>query len=325
MIAGEVPFQGKDIHRQIVAIQEQDAAPLSQQVEGLPERLEEIVIKCLAKEKDERYQTAKDLLIDLRNLRRKLDVDAEIERTVAPAFRSTSAGRFASTQSAQMNTGATVQVSTSSSAEYIVTGIKQHKLVAAIALLLLVSAGVSLILFWPRNTAGAIDSIAVLPFENRSNDPNTDYLSDGLAESLIYRLSQLPNLKVSPTSSVMRYKGKGTDVKAIANELGVNAVLTGRMAQLGDNLTISVELVDIRNNKLLWGEQYERKMSDLLATQREIAATIAEKLQPKLSGIPQGTFSMEQAHGRRPESGRNVLQASDRKRSVVCSRLFGPG
>lgn len=135
---------------------------------------------------------------------------------------------------------------------------------------------------------GPINSIAVLPFQNRSGDPNSEYLSDGLAESLIYRLSQLPELKVSPTSSVTRYKGKDTEVKQIASELGVDAVMTGRLAQIGDNLTISVELVDVRNNKLLWGEQYERKMSELLATQREIAATITQKLQLKLSGEETG-------------------------------------
>src|SRR5258706_14667193 len=82
----------------------------------------------------------------------------------------------------------------------------------------------------------------------------------------------------------MRYKGKGGDLKTIANELGVSAVMTGRLVQRGDNLPISVELVDVRNNKLLWGEQYDRKMSDLLATQREIAAVISDKLQLKLSG-----------------------------------------
>ena len=136
------------------------------------------------------------------------------------------------------------------------------------------------------NSAGGrpISSIAVLPFQNRSSDANSEYLSDGLAESLIYRLSQLPDLKVSPTSSVIRYKGKDTDVSQIASELGVDAVMTGRLAQIGDNLTISVELVDVRNNKLLWGEQYDRKITDLLSTQREIAATIAQKLQIKLSG-----------------------------------------
>ncbi len=131
---------------------------------------------------------------------------------------------------------------------------------------------------------GPINSIAVLPFQNKSGDANSDYLSDGLAESLIYRLTQLPNLKVSPTSSVIRYKGKDTDIAKIASELGVEAVMTGRLAQIGDNLTISVELVDVRNNKLLWGEQYDRKMTDLLATQREIATTIVQKLQLKLSG-----------------------------------------
>ena len=285
MITGVVPFQGNDLHRQIIAIQESEPPPLSQQVEGVPDRLEEIITKCLAKETDERYQTAKDLLIDLRNLRRKLDIDAEIERTVAPGLRSTSAGALPSTQVALAATGATIGAAPVSSAEYVVTGIKQHKLAVVVALLVMIAGGIALGLYLRgRNPEVAIESIAVLPFENSSKDADTDYLSDGLAESLIYRLSQLPNLKVSPTSSVMRYKGKAADVKAIATELGVSAVLTGRIAERGDNLTISVELVDVRNNKLLWGEQYERKMSELLATQREIGSAIADKLQLKLSG-----------------------------------------
>ncbi|MGI8813401.1 MAG: hypothetical protein ACR2IH_12880, partial [Pyrinomonadaceae bacterium] len=127
-----------------------------------------------------------------------------------------------------------------------------------------------------------INSVAVLPFENSSGSTDTDYLSDGLADSLIYRLSQLPNLKVSPTSSVMRYKGKETDVAQIAKELEVDAVMSGRLVQRGDDLSISVQLIDSRTKKLIWAEQYDRKMSDLLATQREIATAITEKLQLKL-------------------------------------------
>src|SRR5437016_1101452 len=153
MIAGVVPFPGKDIHRQIIAIQETEPAPLSQQVEGVPERLEEIVSKCLAKEKDERYQTAKDLLIDLRNLRRKLDVDAEIERTVAPEFRTTSSGTSRlRTQSSPPNAEATnaAQVRTASSAEYVVSGIKQHKLAVTAVALALVVGGVALVAFMLR-------------------------------------------------------------------------------------------------------------------------------------------------------------------------------
>jgi adenylate cyclase len=133
-------------------------------------------------------------------------------------------------------------------------------------------------------TTGSIKSIAVLPFENKSNDADADYLSDGLAESLIFRLSQLPDLKVSPTSSVVPYKGKEKDIAKIAGELGVDSVMTGRLLKRGDNLTITVELVDVKNNKSLWGEQYERKMSDLLTTQREIATAITEKLKLKLVG-----------------------------------------
>lgn len=129
-----------------------------------------------------------------------------------------------------------------------------------------------------------INSIAVLPFQNKSTDADTEYLADGLAESLIFRLSQLPNLKVSPTSSVIRYKGRDTDLAQIARELDVEAVMSGRVSQRGDNLTISVELVDARTKKIIWAEQYDRKISDLLATQREIATAIAQKLELKLSG-----------------------------------------
>ncbi|HEU5238820.1 MAG TPA: protein kinase, partial [Pyrinomonadaceae bacterium] len=288
MIAGCVPFQGKDIHRQIIAIQESDPAPLSQQVEGVPERLEEIVLKCLAKEKDERYQTTKDLLIDLRNLRRKLDVDAEIERTVAPALRSTSAGRFASTQSAQVNSGPTAsaaQVSTTSSAEYIVTGIKQHKLAVALVIVALAAGG--LLLFWyvhTRNTEVAIESIAVLPFENQNHDPDSEYVSDGVTEGIINSLTQLPNLKVIARSSVFRYKGKAVDPLSVGKELGVRAVLTGRIMQRGDTITVSTELVDVRDNKQLWGEQYNEKVSDLISLPRDIASKITSNLSLTISG-----------------------------------------
>ncbi len=134
------------------------------------------------------------------------------------------------------------------------------------------------------STSGSITSIAVLPFENRSGTADTDYLSDGLAESLIYRLAQLPGLKVSPTNAVMKYRGPQADIAAVARDLDVEAVMSGRLTQRGDDLTVSVELTDARTNKLIWAEQYARKMSDLLATQREIANAVTQKLQLKLSG-----------------------------------------
>ncbi|PYS99694.1 MAG: hypothetical protein DMF63_10235 [Acidobacteria bacterium] len=138
--------------------------------------------------------------------------------------------------------------------------------------------------YYASTNAGEIRSIAVLPFQNRNSDADTEYLSDGLAESLIYRLSQIPDLKVSPRSSVFRYKGQDADAEKVGSELGVDAVMSGRLIQRGENLTISVDLVDVRNKRTLWGEQFERKISDLLTTQREIASAITEKLQLKLSG-----------------------------------------
>jgi eukaryotic-like serine/threonine-protein kinase len=164
-------------------------------------------------------------------------------------------------------------------------------LLAPVALALIVLAAFFGYRYSNASDTDTIDSIAVLPFDNRSNDPDTDYLSDGLAESLIFRLTQLPKLKVSPTSSVMRYKGKETDTVKIAGELGVEAVMTGRIVKRGENLNITVELVDVRNNKSIWGEQYERKMSELLATQREIATEITQKLKLKLSGTDEQKFA----------------------------------
>jgi eukaryotic-like serine/threonine-protein kinase len=288
MIAGSVPFPGKDIHRQIIAIQEAEPTPLSQQVEGVPERLEEIVTKCLAKEKDERYQTAKDLLIDLRNLRRKLDVDAEIERTVAPNLRTTSGSASqASIQRTQTDAGATsaAEIHPTSSAEYLVTGIKQHKLALGLVVLVLVAAVVGLGFYLRAGKSDvAIKSIAVMPFVNESGNAEVEYLSDGMTETLISSLSQLPNLNVKARSSVFRYKGKETNSQTIGKELNVQAILNGRVAQRGDQLTLTLELVDAQTENVIWSGQYNRKPSDLVTLQSEIARDVSSKLKSKLSG-----------------------------------------
>jgi TolB-like protein len=127
-------------------------------------------------------------------------------------------------------------------------------------------------------------SIAVLPFDNQNRDPNTDYLSDGIPESIINSLSQLPNLKVMSRNSVFHYKGKDTDAQAVAKELKVQAVLMGRVTQRGGGLSISVELINAQDNSEMWGQQYNRKLADVFAVQEEIAKEISEKLRLKLSG-----------------------------------------
>ena len=129
-----------------------------------------------------------------------------------------------------------------------------------------------------------IDSIAVLPFENASADPDAEYLSDGITESIIGSLFHLPKLRVMARSTVFRYKGQTGDPQRIGNELNVRSVLTGRVVQRGDSLTIGTELVDVANGWRLWGEQYNRKLADIFAVQEEIASEISERLRRKLTG-----------------------------------------
>ncbi|MEP6922380.1 MAG: protein kinase [bacterium] len=284
---GKKPFAGESVVKSLHMVIYEPAPPITELNPSAPPELQRIVRRCLAKDPDERYQSIKEVAIELKQLRREMEgIDTTVtpsrsEPTGASAADATGRESFrpiTSTPSPSLSTRA-------SSAEYFVSGIKQHKLAAGVGLLVLVAGLTALGLYLRRGKGDvAITSIAVMPFENRSGNSDTDYLSDGLADSLIYRLSQLPNLKVSPTSSVMRYKGKETDVAQIAKELEVDAVMLGRLVQRGDDLSISVQLIDSRTKKLIWAEQYDRKISDLLATQREIATAITQKLELKLAG-----------------------------------------
>ncbi|HEY6119073.1 MAG TPA: protein kinase, partial [Pyrinomonadaceae bacterium] len=281
MLTGRKPFEGDTPMDLIGAILHKEPVPLSELVPDVPSEIERIVNKLLRKDSNERYQTIKDVLIDLKDVRKELEFQDKLKVTVASGKQKP--GKRDS------NTTSVARVQTSSSAEYIVGKIAKHKLgIGTLAILLLAAAG-GLYFLVVRRSSGSVDnspiaSIAVLPFQNKSADQETEYLSDGLAESLIYGLSQLSDLKVTPTSVVLRYKGKEIDPIKIGSELGVNAVMTGRLAQRGEDLTISVELVDVRNKKLLWGKQYDRKLVDLLTTQREIATQITQNLKLKLSG-----------------------------------------
>jgi len=293
MVTGQLPFAGETPTDTISLILQKEPAPLTRHASGTPAELERIVAKALTKDREDRYQTARDLAVDLRNFKRKLEVDAEIDRTAPPEFRTATAtsGQAppGTVSGAAAATSVAGSVSASSSAEYIFSGIKKHRLAAAIAGIVVVLGAVGLEFYFraPANEL-PVESIAVLPFQNRSTEADTEYLSDGLAESLIYRLSQLPNLRVSPTSSVFAYKDKEIDPVKVGTQLGVNAVLFGRIVQRSENLTISAELVDVRYNKLLWGEQYDRKMSELLQTQREMAREIVDKLKLRVSGQEKG-------------------------------------
>jgi TolB-like protein/DNA-binding winged helix-turn-helix (wHTH) protein/Tfp pilus assembly protein PilF len=177
--------------------------------------------------------------------------------------------------------------------------------IAAVALIAsLASAG----WFYSRTGRGGetIDSLAVLPFVNANADPNTEYLSDGLTESLINSLSQLPNLKVMSRDSAFRYKGKETDAQTIGHELGVRAIFKGRVTQRGDTLNISAELIDASNNSHLWGQHYDRKLAEMVALREDLAREMASVLRRRLTGAEEERLT--KSYTANPEAYQDYLK-----------------
>ncbi len=251
-----------------------------------PVDLQRIVRRCLAKDPEKRYQTIRDVANELEDLRREMDSYSEAMDTVVLDDTFITGGSVSQTERRKTDASESDrQTRSTSSAEYLVGEIKRHKLAAILVLLIATSAAVGLTFYhYGRNKEVAIESIAVLPFVNQNDQQDMDYRSDGLTEGIINSLTHLPNLKVIARSSVFRYKDKETDPLTAGKELGVRAVLTGRIAQRGDALLISTELVDVSDNKQLWGEQYSTSVSDLLTVQRVIASEITNSLKLKLSG-----------------------------------------
>ncbi len=150
-----------------------------------------------------------------------------------------------------------------------------------------------------RRIGKTIDSLAVLPFTNASQDPESEYLSDGITETIINSLSGLPKLRVVPRTLVFRYKGTNADPETVASELGVRAVVTGRLFQRGETVTVKAELIDVARQNQLWGGNYNRKMEDILEVQEDIAREISRNLQLKLSGAEKKTPD-KATHGQQP-------------------------
>jgi serine/threonine protein kinase/tetratricopeptide (TPR) repeat protein len=209
-----------------------------------PEELERIIRKCLEKAPESRYQSARELLVDLKNLKR----DSDSGTVLTPRA----------------------------------TGRRISWIYAALVIVLIVFAVVGFYIF--TGDARSIESLAVLPFENVGADPDTDYLSDGITETIISNLSQLPDVRVISRNSAFHYKGQAIDARDVGRELDVDAIVLGRIVERGDGLTISTELVDARDNSQIWGARYTRELSDIFAVQDEIAGAISQTLRLRLSG-----------------------------------------
>ena len=250
LATGRLPFVGNTATQTIDQICHATPVELGASRKGVPAELERIVRKCLEKDRERRYASARDLVVDLRNLQRD---------------RATGTGPVAVAPR---------------------RGTRRLLVLGAAGLLAVVAVGAGL-LYRASARGGAVGSVAVLPFENATGDPGNEYLSDGISESLINKLSSLPGLRVISRTSAFAFKGKKLGPAEIGRTLGVDALLLGSLAQRGASLAITAELVSVRDDRQLWGEKYTRSADDVLQVEGEIAATIARTLRRQLSGEEQ--------------------------------------
>src|SRR6266571_6151815 len=179
-------------------------------------------------------------------------------------------------------------------------------LVFATVALAVIGIAIAGYFYFSRKSNASIQSIAVMPFVNASGNADLEYLSDGMTETLIKSLSQLPNLNVKARSTVFRYKGKDTDAKTIGKELGVPAILNGRLTQRGEQLTLNLELIDAQTENVIWTDQYDRKSSDLVSLQNQIARDVTSKLKIQLTSADQ--LKLAKNYTNDPEAYRLYLQ-----------------
>ena len=247
MATGGLPFQGASTGLITEAILNRDPVAPVRVNPNIPLSLQDVIHRALEKDRNLRYQHAADMRAELQRLKR-----------------DTGSGRRASEQAEWVLTPSTSRLSSIGKRTGQTSAVKT----AAPR---------------PPRVSKIIDSLAVLPFENASGDPEHEYLSDGITGSLINILATLPKLRVMAQSAVFRYKGREIDPQAIGRELNVRAVLVGRVMQSGGSLRIGTELVDVATGSLLWGAQYDRKPGDIFAVQDEISNEISGKLRLKLT------------------------------------------
>ncbi len=295
MVAGRTPYEGTTPSDIIASILHREPPLLARFSRDVPDELERIATKSLRKDREERYQTAKDIGIDLKNLRQRMAFEEIRERSISPdagyevSAIKNSRETVVDLERSSFNSGAMPSgMHSMSSAEYIITEIRKRKKAVLITLVAIFAAAIGLTFLstgfslFSRNRA-AVESVAVLPIINESGDNTTDYLADGMTETLIKNLSQLPKLKVMSKISVLRYKNGDIDPRQVGRELNVQAVLSGRIVKRGDGVEISIELADAREGTRIWGEQYTRKFSDMMVLQEEILRGVSQNIRLNLN------------------------------------------
>jgi serine/threonine-protein kinase len=340
MLAGKPPFAGSNAIVTIGLILNKEPMPLKQQRPEVPQELERIINKALRKDPEERYQTAKDFLIDLKEVRQDLEFQNKLDRTAAPdhegaktevfnakALNSSSLQALSGRTQPENRTVAmgggrnTTAENTGSRARWY----RRWPVMAALGVILLGSIGLGGYFWRPRTGASnEIRSVAVMPFVNETGDPQAEYLSDGMTDTLISSLSELPNIRIKARTSVFRYKGKEIDPKLVGNELGVQAIIIGRVAQRDGRTNVLLEVIDTESEDVIFSTKYDKVQSALVTLQSDIARDVSRKLKSKLSGAEEAKVTKThtadpaalqlylQGQFYRHKGGRsNVLRATD--------------
>lgn len=285
MVAGQQPFKGKTDSHTRVSIIDHEPVPLVQHVSNIPRQFERIVSKALAKDRLKRYQTITDLKIDLEQLRDELHVSDTSDPT-REAVRTTQADLISSGRTSVRSQVTTVAESTTASSssgiDYKPVEKRRKWLAYAAGLLVLLVIVAGVIMF--ASSPATINSVAILPFVNDSTDPDAEYLSDGITESIINSLSQLPNLKVMSRNAAFRFKGSNLDAAEAGRNLNVGAVLTGRLVKRDDRFVIRTELIKVADGSQLWGAEYNSSLADIFSVQDEVSKKISQSLRLRLSG-----------------------------------------
>jgi serine/threonine-protein kinase len=277
MITGHAPLRGESFIDIAFAIANEKPKAPSRSVDGVPPELDNIILKLLEKDRDRRYASARQLLGDLNTLRKELEFENKLNSLEMQ--RHVSAPGFAQQPTAQM----TFPINTRLGVRRAFRDKRVIVLLTFVVLALL--AGAAYTIVHRGIFADRIDSVAVLPFVNASGDPNSEYLSDGLTDSIMDSLSQLPELHVVARSTVFTYKDKkNVDLLAVGRELNVRGIITGRLIQRGNTIVVHASLTDVKRGTQVWGQQYDRSLSDVVALQKDLSEEISSQLQPHLTG-----------------------------------------
>ena len=264
-----------------------DAPPMSSVKPEIDQELDRIVLECLEKDPTERMQSAKQISVDLKRVKR----ESGKHRSSRVSSVAAMPGNKAIQESA-----VPVEKALAGNKKQLIVGLSSFALVLCLA---------AAWYFLGRSPDATIGSMVVLPFENVGADPDLEYLSDGVTEGIINKVSRIPDLRVIPRSTSFRFKGSTRDPKSIGEELGVDAVLSGRVVQRGDQLDLTLELIDVREYSQIWGESYKRTMNDLITVQDEIVGEVSEKIKPGGMGK---TATAETVQTENPAAYRLYLQ-----------------